>query len=83
MLAIRAGAATDDVRRDTLLAVVRETTQDTGFVTQTSWTNALDAGWSDVELAEAFAHLAANLYTNLFNHYAGTDLDLPPAPEVP
>ena len=34
------------------------------------------------ELSEAFAHIAANLFTNYFNHYAGTELDLPPAPEL-
>ena len=40
----------------------------------------MDAGWSDVELTEAFAHVVANLFTNYFNHYARTDLDVPPAP---
>lgn len=35
------------------------------------------AGWSDVELSEAFAHVAANLFTDCFNHYARTDLDVP------
>lgn len=29
------------------------------------------------------AHVAVNLFTNYFNHYAGTELDLPPAPGLP
>jgi len=43
---------------------------------------AQHAGWSDTELAELFAHVAANLFTNYFNHYAGTALDLPHAPDA-
>jgi len=37
-------------------------------------------GWGDTELAELFAHVAANLFTNYFNHYAQTEPDLPAAP---
>lgn len=40
----------------------------------------MDAGWSTEQLAELFAHVPVNLYTNYFNHYAGTELDLPPVP---
>jgi hypothetical protein len=38
------------------------------------------AGWSDAELAELFAHVAANMFTNYFNHYVQTEPDLPAAP---
>jgi hypothetical protein len=41
---------------------------------------ALDAGWSDQQLAELFVHLGVNMFSNYFNHYNHTDLDLPPAP---
>lgn len=41
---------------------------------------ALEAGTE--ALAEAFAHVAVNLYTNYFNHYAGTELDVPAAPAL-
>lgn len=43
---------------------------------------ALDAGWSAEELSEAFAHIAANLFTNYFNHHTGTERDLPAVPEL-
>ncbi len=38
------------------------------------------AGWGDTELAELIAHVAANLFTNYFNHYVQTEPDLPAAP---
>lgn len=45
-----------------------------------TWQAARAAGWSDTELAELFANVAANMYTNYFNHYMQTEPDLPPAP---
>jgi len=47
-----------------------------------TWKQALEAGWTEQELAETFAHLAANLFTNYFNHQASTELDLPEAPAL-
>jgi len=38
------------------------------------------AGWGDTEPAELFAHVAVNLFTSYFNHYAQTEPDLPAAP---
>lgn len=82
-LAIRAGAVDFDDKLAALLAVVREAAAEVGDVSDGTWKAALNAGWSDTDLAEAFAHLAANLFTNYFNHYARTELDVPPAPELP
>lgn len=82
MLAIRAGRPSGEEKLDALLAVVREAARSLGTVQDGTWKLALTAGWSEQELAEAFAHLAANLYTNYFNHYVGTDLDLPSAPPL-
>lgn len=47
-----------------------------------TWKQALEAGSTEQELAETFAHLAANLFTNYFNHHASTELDLPEAPAL-
>lgn len=69
-------------RLDALLAVVREAAEAAGTVEEETWSAAVEAGWSETELAEAFAHLAVNLYTNYFNHFAGTDLDVPVAPGI-
>jgi len=79
---IRAGSPIGDDRLDALTAVVREAAEDVGSVSEAAWRRALDAGWTDVELTEAFGHLAVNLFTNFFNHFAGTELDLPQAPPL-
>ena len=65
-----------------IAAVVREAAGNTGTVSDVTWKQALEAGWTEQELTETFAHLAANLFTNYFNHYAETDLDLPEAPAL-
>jgi len=83
MLAIRAGRPSGDDKRDALLSVLREAATDIGAVSEVTWKQAQAAGWNDRQLSEAFAHLAANLFTNYFNHYAGTELDVPEAPALP
>jgi AhpD family alkylhydroperoxidase len=79
-VAIRDGISIGDARLEALLDVVREATGQVGKVQDGTWKQAQEAGWSDVELAEAYVHIAVNLYTNYFNHYAGTELDVPAAP---
>ncbi len=83
MLAIRAGRPSGDEKPDALLSVLREAATGNGAVTEATWKQAQAAGWSDEQLSEAFAHLAANLFTNYVNHYAGTELDVPQAPALP
>jgi uncharacterized peroxidase-related enzyme len=80
MIQIRKGAVNDDPRLASIVAVAREAATDVGEVTDGTWQAALDAGWSDTELADAFASVAANLFTNYFNHFVGTELDLPAVP---
>lgn len=82
VIAIRRGEVDFDPKLGALLGLARETAANVGHASEGAWKLALDAGWSDTELAELFAHVAANLYTNYFNHYADTDLDVPPAPEL-
>jgi uncharacterized peroxidase-related enzyme len=36
-----------------------------------------DAGFSEGEVVEIVAHVAANIFTNYFNHIAGTVIDFP------
>ncbi|MEX2659505.1 MAG: carboxymuconolactone decarboxylase family protein [Acidimicrobiales bacterium] len=80
MLQIRRGDIEGDGRLAAIVAVAREAATDVGAVSDATWQAALEAGWSDTELGDAFASVAANLFTNYFNHFAGTELDLPPAP---
>lgn len=81
-IAIRRGEVDFDDKLATLMAVVREAANEVGNVSDVTWKAALEAGWSEQELTETFAHLAANLFTNYFNHYARTDLDVPAAPDL-
>lgn len=79
ILALRAGEVGFDTRLAALTEVARAAAADTGYVPEPVRQAALEAGWSDTELAEAFAHIAVNLFTNYFSHYAHTELDVPAA----
>jgi AhpD family alkylhydroperoxidase len=81
-IAIRAHSVDFDPKLDALLDVAREIASHVGAVQDTTWKQALEAGWTDTELTELFAHVAVNLYTNYFNHYVETELDLPAAPDL-
>ncbi len=81
-MAIRSDAIHFDDKLSTLAAVAREAAGNTGTVRDQTWDTALDAGWTQDELSEVFAHIALNLFTNYFNHYAGTELDVPQAPAL-
>lgn len=39
-------------------------------------------GYGDGEIAEVVANVALNIFTNYFNHVAGTQVDFPPAPSL-
>jgi len=82
-LQIRSGNITFDDHLAVLIAVAREAAGQVGNVSDQTWNAALQAGWSELELAELFAHLSVNLFTNFFNHYARTDLDVPAAAPLP
>lgn len=79
-VAIREGNIDFDDKLAAIAALVRGAASNIGTVSDVAWKQALEAGWTEQELAEAFAHLAANLFTNYFNHYAETELDVQAAP---
>ena len=74
--ALRDGATTGDSRIDTLTRVVREAAANSGNVTDATWQAAQQGGWSDEQLAEAFAHLGLTVFTGYFLNYAQTDPDV-------
>ena len=80
-LAVRLGDV-DDARTAALLAVVREAAANAGAVGETAWATATAAGWSDEQLVEAFCFLALTVFVDYFVNYAGTMLDVPPAPPI-
>ncbi|MFZ1527485.1 MAG: carboxymuconolactone decarboxylase family protein [Ferruginibacter sp.] len=82
MIAVRRGMVESDPALHALLALTREYAAHVGTVADTTWQQALEAGWTDTQLTELSAHVTLNLLTNYFNHYVQTDLDLPAAPAL-
>lgn len=79
-IAIRNGGIDTDPKLTALLDVARAISRTDGDVDEDTWTRARQAGWTDTELTELFTHVILNIFTNYFNHYAHTDLDIPAAP---
>jgi hypothetical protein len=77
--ALRTGISTGDDKVDAIVGLVREATANSGKVSDTTWSNAIDAGWNAEQLTEAFAYLGLTVFTAYFLNYAQTDLDVPVA----
>jgi hypothetical protein len=78
--AIRTGVYRADPKLASLLGLVRDAAAHGGRVAETTWSAAIDAGWSATELVEAFIYLALTGFVDSFVNYAGTDLDVPSEP---
>ena len=74
--ALTNGTPTSDAKIDALAGLVREAAAHSGSVTDSTWKAARQAGWSDRQLADAFAYLGATVFTGYFLNYAQTDLDV-------
>ena len=74
--ALRTGGTTGHAKVDALAALVREAAANSGNVADGAWKAAQRAGWSDEQLADAFAYLGATVFTAYFLNYAQTDLDV-------
>jgi hypothetical protein len=77
--ALLAGQNTGEDKLDALAAVIREAAADSGRVSDATWNHAAGQGWSDGQLAEAFAYLGLTVFTSYFLNYAATELDVPAA----
>lgn len=75
--ALLAGGMVADDKTDALVAVVQEAAGNAGRVSDITWSAALDNGWADVQLAEAFGYLSVAVFTSHFLNYAATEIDLP------
>jgi len=80
--ALRAGAGVGEPHADALIAVVREAAANSGRVSDAAWDRAVAAGWTDDDLAEAFAYRGLTVFTAYFLNYADTELDVPAGPGV-
>ena len=78
--ALWTGNSSGDAKVDALATVAREATAHSGKVTDGTWSAALQAGWNDTQLAEAFAYIGLTLFTGYFLNYAQTEVDGRPGP---
>ena len=60
-----------------LLAVARQSATSHGHVESRIWQAAVDAGWTDAQLAEAFGFIGLTQYVDSFINYAQTEIDPP------
>jgi hypothetical protein len=74
--ALRTGETTGDTKIDALTRVVREAAATSGNVTDATWKAAQQGGWTDTQLAEAFAYLGLTVFTGYFLNFAQTDRDV-------
>ena len=74
--ALRDGTSLGDNKLNVLIDLVREAAVNAGNVADAVWTAALDAGWNDEQLAEAFAYLGLTVFTAYFLNYAQTESDV-------
>ena len=59
------------------LKFARAVVEDMGQVTDAEMAAVKKAGWSDAAILEITAMVAANIFTNYFNHVVGTQVDFP------
>lgn len=77
----RAGEA-DDLKIAAALRFARKVVVSRGVVEDDEVQALREVGFSDGEIAEIVANVALNLFTNYFNHVAGTEIDFPRAPAL-
>lgn len=66
-----------DARVAAILSFTRAVVRERGHVSGAELDTLRAAGVDDGELVEIIANIAANLFTNYFNHVAGTEIDFP------
>jgi catechol 2,3-dioxygenase-like lactoylglutathione lyase family enzyme len=74
---------TNDARLAALLDVVRGIARNVGRVDEATWQAARTAGWSEDQLAEAFAFAGLTHYVDAFANFAQSELDPPFAALAP
>ncbi|MCB9850519.1 MAG: carboxymuconolactone decarboxylase family protein [Phycisphaerales bacterium] len=66
-----------DRKTEAVLQFARTIVAERGWVSDEDVASVRNAGASDAEIAEIVAVVALNIFTNYFNHVAGTDVDFP------
>lgn len=66
-----------DPKVEAILGFVKKAVETRGKLASSDIADLRDIGVSDTEIVEIIAHVGANIFTNYFNHIAGTDVDFP------
>ncbi len=67
----------EDRKTQAVLGFVRKVVKDRAVLEASEVASLREAGFGDGEIVEIIAHIALNLFTNYFNHIAGTEIDFP------
>lgn len=73
-------ATASDEKESLALRFARQIVASRGAVADEDVERVRLAGYADGEIAEIVANVALNIFTNYFNHVAGTEVDFPVAP---
>ena len=77
----RRGIASD-AKAEAAITFSRQAVEKRGWMSDEDVSALRNAGYGDAEIVEIVANIAVNLFTNTFNHVAGTDVDFPAAPKL-
>ena len=80
-LAARA-AESADAKTQAALVFAQKLVSDRGIVSDADVAGLRTHGFTDGDIAEIVANTALNIFTNYFNHVAGTVVDFPAAPKL-
>ena len=80
-LAARAAEAADP-KTEAALKFAQKIVTERGHVSDEDVAGLRAHGFTDGDIAEIVAHVALNIFTNYFNHVAGTVVDFPAAPKL-
>lgn len=75
-------AQASDGKEQAALEFAHRVVQDRGVVADDDVERLRQAGYTDGDIGEIVANVALNIFTNYFNHVAGTEIDFPAAPEL-
>lgn len=67
----------DNLKTQTVLTFVQRILTTQGRVSAADIGAVRDAGFSTAQIVEIIAHTCLNIFTNYFNHIAGTEIDFP------
>lgn len=81
VMASRRGQA-GDPKANAAITLARRIVDERGWVKDEDLEAARQGGLTDGEMSEVVANVALNIFTNYFNHVAGTEVDFPHVPEL-